>query len=103
MKEYAREAEQPKPSPPAHIVGTVYLDAKTEENISCTEADAIGVDFPHHDPLVMTVMVDNSRVHCCLVDEGSSVNVLYSSAFEAMGLKSTNLRPTVNPLQGFSM
>ena len=42
-----------------------------------TDADAEGVRFPHHDSLVISTMIGNHLVHRCLIDDDSSVDILY--------------------------
>ena len=37
-----------------------------------------------------------------LVDNGSSVDILYYQAFERMGLKVSDLKPSSNPIYGFT-
>ena len=37
-----------------------------------------------------------------LVDKGSSVDILYYQAFERMGLKVSDLKPSPNPIYGFT-
>jgi hypothetical protein len=50
--------------------------------LSFSEEDAQGVVMPHHDALVVTVIVANHAIHRILVDNGSSVDVLYWPAFQ---------------------
>ena len=101
LKQYAREAEYPLPPPPPTAINAVS-QGNFGDSITFTEADAASVHFPHHDPLVVAIQADNSKIHRCLVDNGSSVNVLYLKAFEAMGLKQNSLRPVTHPLLGFA-
>ena len=46
-------------------------------------------------------MIANNSVHRILVDNGSSVDILYFQAFERMGLKVNDLKPSPNPVYGF--
>ena len=47
-------------------------------------------------------MITNNNVHRILVDNGSSVDILYFQAFERMGLKVSDLKPSPNPVYGFT-
>ena len=44
----------------------------------------------------------NNNVHMILVDNGSSVDILYYQAFQKIGLKNNNLRPSPNPIYHFT-
>ena len=52
--------------------------------------------------LVIKAMVANNNVHRILVDNGSSIDILYFTAFERMGLKVSDLKPSPNPVYGFT-
>jgi hypothetical protein len=57
--------------------------AKTELAIlSFSKEDAQGVVMPHDDALVVTVTIANHVIHRILVDNGSSVDILYWLAFK---------------------
>ena len=47
-------------------------------------------------------MMANNKVHKILVDNGSSVDILYYQAFQKMGLKVSNIKPSSNPVYGFT-
>lgn len=65
----------------------------TDQVISFSEDDARTVHFPHHDPLVIESQITNMIVARVLVDNGSSVNILFKAAFEKIGLTVTDLSP----------
>ena len=47
-------------------------------------------------------MIANNNVHRILVDNKSSVDILYFQAFERMRLKVSNLKPSPNHVYGFT-
>ena len=44
----------------------------------------------------------NNNVHRMLVYKESSVDILYFQAFEMIGLKVSDLKPSPNPVYGFT-
>ena len=58
------------------------------------EDDASGVHFPHNDALVVEAMIDNHMVCRILVDNGSSVDLLYSDCLEKMEIPKKQLEKT---------
>ncbi|XP_024025968.1 uncharacterized protein LOC112092910 [Morus notabilis] len=66
------------------------------------EDDASGVHFPHNDALVVEAMIGNHTVCRILVDNGSSVDLLYSDCLEKMGIQKEQLEKTSRPLYGFT-
>ncbi|KAL2540876.1 Uncharacterized protein Adt_01854 [Abeliophyllum distichum] len=52
--------------------------------ISFTEEDKIGIHYPHCDTLVVRVVVARNRLERILVDDESTVNILFDSAFNQM-------------------
>ena len=73
-----------------------------EECIIFTEQDTQHVHFPHSDLLVVEIQIANMIVKRVLVDTGSSVNILYKSSMERMGLSSKDLEPCNQTIYGFS-
>ena len=72
------------------------------DDITFKESDAHLVHHPHCDTLLVKAMVANNNVYMILVDNGSSVDILYYQAFKRMGLKDSNLRPFPSPVYGFT-
>ncbi|XP_058106949.1 uncharacterized protein LOC131250683 [Magnolia sinica] len=70
--------------------------------ISFTDEDARGIHHLHDDTLVVTLMIVNCRVFCILIEIGSSADVLFTQAFDKMGVERLALRPVHTPLIGFS-
>ncbi|KAL2541179.1 Ribonuclease H [Abeliophyllum distichum] len=88
------------PPPPQPGRGTIAnLDA---EKFSFSEEDASHVLQPHSDALVITMPVSGVNIHRTLVDDGSSVNVLYLRTFKQMDIDVRHVRPFSKPLQGFT-
>jgi hypothetical protein len=67
------------------------MKASKKESVvlSFLKEDARGVVMPYYDALVVTVIVANHAIYRILVDNGSSVNILYWPAFQQMGIEQT--------------
>ena len=70
--------------------------------LSFTDTDAEGVQFSYHDPLVITTMIGNHLVHRCLVDNGSSVDILYLDVLEKMRISPQSLRAAASSLHSLT-
>ncbi|KAL2492255.1 Uncharacterized protein Adt_27883 [Abeliophyllum distichum] len=97
--------------PPPHQQGrseiyTIVLSSAIakpdEENFSFSEEDASHILQPHSDALVITMPVSEINIHRTLVDDGSSVNVLYLRTFRQMEINVRHVRPFTKPLQEFT-
>lgn len=73
-----------------------------QKDITFTEENSQGVQRPHDDTLVVTLITTNYRTRRILIDNGSSANILYLFAFEQMGIKKDKLLSTASPLVGFT-
>ncbi|XP_024026717.1 uncharacterized protein LOC112093116 [Morus notabilis] len=71
-------------------------------DVAFNEDDASGVHFPHNDALVVEAMIENHTVCRILVDNGCSVDLLYSDCLEKMGIQKEQLEKTSRPLYGFT-
>ncbi|XP_023643137.1 uncharacterized protein LOC111831878 [Capsella rubella] len=69
--------------------------------IMFTSEDALGVSFPHNDPLVIELQIGDSEVTRILIDTGSSVNVIFREVLDKMGVTDSEIKPSVRPLTGF--
>lgn len=70
--------------------------------ISFSEQDLDRLQLPHDDALVIEISIDHVEVWRILVDQGSSADVLYHSAYKAIGRTRDELTPSGTPLVGFS-
>ena len=61
--------------------------------ITFLDSDLEGCQHPHDDPLVIRVVVANKTIHRVLVDNGSSADIIFSSAFDRMGIGRVKLEP----------
>ena len=72
------------------------------EDIVFMEADAKWVHHPHVNTLVITTIVSNSNVYQLLVDNGSTVDIIYLDAYIRKRLAESELSPTTSPLYRFT-
>ena len=70
--------------------------------ITFSDFDMEGCQHPHDDPLVVKAVVANKTVNIVLVDNGSSVDIIFASAFDKMGVGREKLEPVNAHLRGFS-
>ena len=70
--------------------------------MSFNEDDARGVKQPHNDPLVIMLTIKGFTTKKILVDNGSSVEIIYLPAFQQLKLDLGRLRPFDSPLVSFS-
>ena len=69
--------------------------------LSFSEEDTRGVVMPNDDALVVTLTIANHAIHRILVDNGSSVDILYWLVFQQMGIDRDRIKPFGSPLVGF--
>ena len=70
--------------------------------MSFNEAYAKGVKQPHNDPLVIMLTIKGFNTKRILVDNSTSVDIIYLSAFQQLKLDPRRLRPFDSPLVSFS-
>ncbi|XP_024039560.1 uncharacterized protein LOC112098160 [Citrus clementina] len=69
--------------------------------IMWTDEDEEGILYPHEDALVIKATVASRKFDRILVDTGSSVDVLFKSTVEKMGIADLRLEHTNTSLKGF--
>ena len=67
-----------------------------------SEEDVKGVKQPYDDPLVIMLVIEGLNTRRILVDNGSSVDIIYLSAFQQLKLDLGRLFPFNSPLVSFS-
>ena len=82
-------------------IQAVSKQPRLDTSITFSDSDLEGCQHPHDDPLVVRVVVANKTVHRVLVDNGSSADIIFASAFDKMGIRE-KLDPVNTHLRGFS-
>ena len=66
---------------------------RLDRAITFSDSDLEGCQHPHDDPLVIRAVMANKMVHRVLVDNGSSVDIIFASTFDKMGIEREKLEP----------
>uniref|UniRef100_A0A2N9FLD8 Uncharacterized protein n=1 Tax=Fagus sylvatica TaxID=28930 RepID=A0A2N9FLD8_FAGSY len=96
-KAYARQIH--------NVLVTQKMDKKPRLEdlpITFTEEDARKVFHPHDDALVVTLEIAGYSTRRVLIDNGSSADIIYLTAFQQMRIDKNQLRPIETPLVGFA-
>ena len=75
---------------------------RLDTTITFSDFDMEGCQHPHDDSLVIRVVVAKKIVHKVLIDNGSSTDIIFASAFDKMGIEREKLEPVNAHLLGFS-
>ena len=75
---------------------------RLDTSITFSDSDLEGCQHPHDDPLVVRAIVANKTVHRVLVDNGSSADIIFASAFDKMGIGREKMEPVNTHMWGFS-
>ncbi|XP_028110148.1 uncharacterized protein LOC114308697 [Camellia sinensis] len=70
--------------------------------ISFFTRDLERIQMPHNDALVVILRIKEFDVKRILIDQGSSAEIMYYSAFKQLKLRDTDLAPATSPLVGFN-
>ena len=73
-----------------------------DTSVTFSNSDLEGCQHPHDNPLVVRAFVANKTVHRVLIDNGSSADIIFESAFDKMGVGRERLEPVNTHLRGFS-
>ena len=74
---------------------------RLDTTITSSDSDLEGCQHPHDDPLVIRAVMANKTIHRVLVDNGSSADIIFASAFDKMGIGREKLEPVSTHLRGF--
>ena len=83
-------------------VQTVSKLPRLYTTITFSNFNMEGCQHPHDDPLVIKAIVANKAIHRVLIDNGSSANIIFASAFDKMGIGREKLEPVNACLRRFS-
>ncbi|XP_013601262.1 PREDICTED: uncharacterized protein LOC106308671 [Brassica oleracea var. oleracea] len=72
------------------------------DEISFTAKEQEKILTPHHDALVISLTVANCLEKRILVDNRSSVNIIFQAAYKDLGMEESALTRRITPLIGFS-
>ncbi|XP_057768241.1 uncharacterized protein LOC130988403 [Salvia miltiorrhiza] len=98
-KRHARQARSSKTvAPPSGKAGPT--DPTLTISFATSESDKLL--HPHHDALVISIYIANCLTKRVLIDNGSSANILFFSAYREMGLDESKLIKKAAVLVGFS-
>ena len=74
---------------------------RLDTSITFSDSDLEGCQHLHNNPLVVRAVVANKTVHQVLIDNGSSADIIFASAFDKMGIGREKLEPVNTHLRGF--
>ena len=86
-------------------IGEIQVVSKFPRlDMSITFSDSVleECQHPHDDPLVVRAIMANKTVHRVLVDNGSSADIIFASAFNKMGVGREKLELFNTHMRGFS-
>ena len=83
-------------------IQAVSKQPRLDTSITFSDLDLEGCQHPHDDPLVIRAVVGNKTVHRVLVGNGSSTDIIFTSAFDKMDIGREKLDPVNTHMSGFS-
>ena len=75
---------------------------RLDTTVTFSDSDMEDFQHPHDDPLVIKVVVADKTIHRVLIDNGSSTDIIFTSAFSKMDIGREKLEPVKAYLLGFS-
>ena len=83
-------------------IQAVSKQPRLDTSITFSDSDLEGCQHPHDNPLVVRAVVANKTIPRVLIDNGSSTDIIFASAFDKMGIVREKLDPVNTHLRGFS-
>ena len=83
-------------------VQTISKLPRLDTTITFSDFDMEGCQHPHDDQLVIKAIVANKTIHRVRIDNRSSADIIFTSAFDKMGIGREKLEPVNACLRGFS-
>ena len=71
-------------------------------DIVFSKRDGHGIRQSHDNPLVIMLKVEEFNIHRVLIDNGSSIDIIYLPAFQQMKLDKKRIRPFTSSLVSFT-
>ncbi|GFZ15785.1 hypothetical protein Acr_25g0001940 [Actinidia rufa] len=96
-KRHARNAHRPAEEEIYNLSSSLVAD---QTPITFSNDDLRGLHLPHDDALVISAVIANFNIQRILIDNGSSADILFISAFERMKIGIDKLHPFHTPLIG---
>ena len=78
-----------------------YRQSKNDD-IMFSECDASGIKQPYDDQLIITLGIEGFNTRRVLVDNGSSADIMYMTAYQQLRVDPKKLRPFNSQLVSFS-
>ena len=75
---------------------------QTKEPITFTEKDAQKVQLSHNDVVVVTLNIAGYDVRCILIDNESSIDILFYDVFSKISIPDSRMGPLSSPLVVFT-
>ena len=83
-------------------IQAIFKLPRLDTTITFSNSDIESCQHAHDDSLVVKAVVANKTVHRVLVDKRSSIDIIFASAFDKMGVGREKLEPVNAHLRGFS-
>ncbi|XP_011076537.1 uncharacterized protein LOC105160757 [Sesamum indicum] len=81
--------------------GQQVMHVEKQENIVFGDEDMSSGAPDQNDPMVIKMDIANYQIHKVLIDNGSSIDIIFSDVLRKMDLKNVRLKPVRTPLVGF--